>query len=76
MKIKDAFKAKGIPFWVESFTNQQLVILSDRQREALSKNYFFEEQERTGSGTVVRFCTSWATGEDEVDRLIADIEKL
>ena len=52
------------------------MILSDRQREALSKNYFFEEQERTGSGTVVRFCTSWATGEDEVDRLIADIEKL
>lgn len=76
LKIKDAFKAKGIPFWVESFTNQQFVILSDRQREALSKNYFFEEQERTGSGTVVRFCTSWATGEDEVDRLIADIEKL
>ena len=76
MRIKEAFKAKGIPFAVESFTNQQFVILTDRQREDLSKNYYFEEQEKVENGTVVRFCTSWATSDSEVDALIADIAKL
>lgn len=76
LKIKDAFKAKGIPFWVESFTNQQFVILSDAQMAKLSKNYYFEETEKTPDGTAVRFCTSWATTDREVDQLIADIKEL
>lgn len=76
MRIKRAFEDKGIPFAVESFTNQQFVILTDRQREELSKKYYFEEEEKVESGTVVRFCTSWATSDGEVDALIADIAKL
>ena len=32
MQIKTAFERKGIPFWVESATNQQFVILSARQK--------------------------------------------
>ena len=76
MQIKTAFERKGIPFWVESATNQQFVILSARQKEMLAKKYYFEEESHTPQGTVVRFCTSWATSQAEVDQLVSDIAKL
>ena len=76
MQIKTAFERKGVPFWVDSFTNQQFVILSDSQKEALAKDYYFEEEGTIPQGTVVRFCTSWATTQAEVDALVADIAKL
>lgn len=76
MQIKTAFERKDVPFWVDSFTNQQFVILSDSQKEALAKGYYFEEEGTVPQGTVVRFCTSWATTQAEVDALVADIAKL
>lgn len=76
MEIKKAFEAKGIPPWVESFTNQQFVILSERQKNILAQNYYFEEEGITEQGTVVRFCTSWATSQAEADALIAGIAAL
>lgn len=76
MQIREAFAAKGIPFWVESSTNQQFVILTQRQKEALARGYYFEEEGAAEQGTVVRFCTSWATTQAEVDALVADIAKL
>lgn len=76
MQIKTALERKGVPFWVDSFTNQQFVILSDSQKEALAKDYYFEEEGTVPQGTVVRFCTSWATTQAEVDALVADIAKL
>ena len=76
MQIKTEFERQGVPFWVDSFTNQQFVILSDSQKEALAKGYYFEEEGTVPQGTVVRFCTSWATTQAEVDALVADIAKL
>ena len=76
MQIREAFAAKGIPFWVESSTNQQFVILTQQQKEALAQGYYFEEEGVAEQGTVVRFCTSWATTQAEVDALVADIAKL
>ena len=76
MQIREAFAAKSVPFWVESPTNQQFVILSQQQKEALAQGYYFEEEGTDEQGTVVRFCTSWATTQAEVDALVADIAKL
>lgn len=76
LEIKEAFVKKGIPFWVESFTNQQFVILSKAQKEALSKKYYFEDEGENERGTIARFCTSWATTKEEISALIEDIERL
>lgn len=76
MQIKRAFAAKGIPFWVDSCTNQQFVILTAPQKKTLAQGYYFEEEGATPQGTIVRFCTSWATTQAEVDTLLADIAKL
>ena len=76
LQIKKAFEARNIPLWVDSFTNQQFVILTAQQKEALAQGYYFEEEGITRQETIVRFCTSWATTQDEVDTLIADIARL
>jgi len=71
MQIRDAFRKKGIKEAVVSPTNQQFVVLSEEQKEALSKDFAFEDE-----GNCVRFCTSWGTTQEDVDTLIAAIEKL
>ena len=66
MNLRKAFEAQGIPFWVESFTNQQFVILTDAQKETLEKRYIFEPMGKSADGgNIARFCTSWATTEEE-----------
>lgn len=76
MQIKKAFADKNVPLWVDSYTNQQFVILNDEQKKKLSDKYIFELQGHSENGTIVRFCTSWATTKEEVDSLIKDIDNL
>lgn len=77
MVIRDAFREKGIPAFVESPTNQQFVILTNSQMETLAKKYVFEyEGKKDEDHSIVRFCTSWSTTEDEVRALIEDIRSL
>ena len=52
------------------------MILNEKQQEVLGQNYTFEETGSTPDGVIARFCTSWATTEEEVAQLIGDIEKL
>ena len=74
--IRDAFKNKGFDFIVDSPTNQQFPILDNKSLDALKKNYAFSVWAPVGDKTAVRFCTSWATTEEDVKALIADIEAL
>ena len=77
MKIRNAFRAKGFAFLLESPTNQQFPILSEEQIFILSQKYAFELwAKKDARHTAVRFCTSWATREEDVEALIADLEKL
>ena len=76
LKIRKAFEDRGIPLWADSPTNQQFVILSDAQKEKLSENFISEDQGRCERGNIVRFCTSWATSDEEADALIREINAL
>lgn len=77
MEIKAAFARRGIPAYIDSPTNQQFVVLTHPQIEALEGKYTFEPDHAVDEGHMcVRFCTSWATTEAEAAALIADIEKL
>ena len=71
MKLKKGFTDKGYEFYMDSATNQQFIILDDVQFEKLSEVAVFEIWEKLADGrTVVRFCTSWATLEEDVDVLL------
>lgn len=63
-------REKGIPFFLETPTNQQFVILENRQMEALSTKVGFDIWEPYDANhTVVRFATSWATTPEQIQRL-------
>lgn len=76
MRIREAFLAKGISMYGSSMTNQQFPILSDVQKEKLSSKFAFEYWGEAEGGSIVRFCTSWATSDEQVQELIDEITKL
>ena len=60
--LKRILNEKGIPFFLESPTNQQFVILDNARLEALAPEVGFDIwQPYDAHSTVVRFATSWAT---------------
>lgn len=74
MRIRDAFKSKGYSFLVDSPTNQQFPILSKDDVRRLENDFVFSIWQMTDSSHIaVRFCTSWATQDSSVDRLIDSI---
>ena len=77
LRIKAAFEKKGIPAYIESFTNQQFVILTAQQQATLSKEFIYEFEAALPDGrAAVRFCTAWSTEETEVQALLQAIETL
>lgn len=72
MKLKEALIVKGYRLFIDSPTNQQFVYLSNEIIDRLSQNATFELWGPRGEKeTVVRFVTSWATREKDVDALIS-----
>ena len=70
MRLKKMFTDRGYPLFIDSPTNQQFFILSDQQIERLKKDVAFSLWERVDeSHMAVRFCTSWATTDAQLDAL-------
>lgn len=69
--LKKGLKDKGIPFYLESPTNQQFVILENERMKALAENVRFSFWEKLDEAhTIVRFATSWATKKEDVEALL------
>ena len=76
-KIRSAVRELGYGFLVEGVTNQVFPILPDALLNELAKKYAFTEQQRVDeTHRAVRFCTSWATKEENVDALCGDLKRL
>ena len=77
MMIRKACMEKGYPFLADSYTNQQFPIMPDAVLEKLKKNYEYSYWQRIDKNhSAVRFCTSWATKEENVLQLINDIKSV
>lgn len=71
-KLKEAFRARGYRLWIDSPTNQQFFVLPNQEIERLSQYASFEVWGPRGEEeSIVRFVTSWATDERQIDELIA-----
>jgi len=71
MKIKNAFISKGFTPYLDSPTNQQFFALPNEVVDTLLKKATFEYWGPRGEkSSVVRFVTSWATEEDDVDEFV------
>ena len=69
-RLKELFRDKGWRFFLDSPTNQQFVLVPDELVRRLEKNVRFSVWEKPDAAhTVLRFCTSWATTDEDIDRL-------
>ena len=69
-KIRATLEEMQVSHLVPGITNQIFPILSDKCLEQLAKEFCFTEMERiSDTHRAVRFCTSWATSEENVDKL-------
>ena len=69
-RLVSIFEEKGYPFFLKTETNQQFIILENQRMEELAKSVIFSYWEKyDDSHTVVRFCTSWATTDEQLDAL-------
>lgn len=77
LQIKDAFRRKGVPLLFDSCTNQQFPVLGLDERDTLAKKYSASFWQQLDNGrAAVRFCTSWATTQENLQSLLLDIGRL
>ena len=71
-KIKKAFAEKNYELYIDSPTNQQFIILDKDKYDYLRNKVKFSFWEKLSDDRiVVRFATSWATKEEDVEELIS-----
>ena len=71
-RLREGFVRAGFPLVGGSPTNQVFVLLDEAARARLAARVAFEVWERRDAGrAVVRFVTSWATTDADVDALLA-----
>lgn len=74
MLLKEGLTKKGYPFFMDSVTNQQFIIVEDTKIQEISKKYGITYQERYDeTRSVIRLCTSWATKEENVKAFLEDM---
>ena len=74
MILKEGLKEKGYSFFMDSVTNQQFIIIEDEKLEKIREKYGVTYQQRYDeTHSVIRLCTSWATTEENVRSLLADL---
>ncbi len=70
MKIKKIFREAGMEFYLDSPTNQQFFIMNNSILEKLEQHVQYGFWEKFDDNhTVIRFATSWATKEENVEKL-------
>ena len=77
LQIRAAFEAKGVQMFGTSMTNQQFPILSEAQMAVFDGKFAYEYWGRyDDSHHIVRFCTSWATKQENMDALLKAIKDM
>ncbi len=75
--IKTACEDAGFAFLYNSPTNQQFPIVPNDVLAQLEEIYGFAHIKRMDRNhTAIRICTSWATRQEDVEQLCADLRKL
>lgn len=76
-QLRSTFDELGVSYLVPGITNQIFPILPDELLDELNKTFMFTEMERVNeTHRAVRFCTSWATKQENLDALCSEIRRL
>ncbi len=70
MKLKNILQEKGYKFFVDSFTNQQFIIVDNRKMKKIAEKVKFSIWKKLDEdNTVIRFVTSWSTTQEDIEKL-------
>ena len=76
-KIRNELKHLGCKLFLDAPTNQIFVVVSDAQLKILSERVEFSFWEKISvDKTVIRLATSWATREEDVNKLLEELRRL
>ena len=76
-KIQDALVRAGYRLFFKSPTNQVFFIIENEKLKSLGKKVLYGFLEKYDENrTVIRFCTSWATTQSDVDALLEVIKSM
>ena len=76
-QLRDTLQDLGCPMLVEGVTNQLFPILPDEVLAELKKEFSFVTMDKMDDRHhAVRFCTSWATKQENVDALCESLKRL
>ena len=71
-RMRAAFISRGYEFFIRTTTNQIFIVLENSKMKELERSVAFGFWEKKDdSHTVVRFATSWATTDEDIDALEA-----
>ena len=69
-QLRELLQRKGYPFYIDSPTNQQFVVIPNNEVSRLEKLVGFTHWGPFDAGrTICRFVTSWATTTEDIDEL-------
>lgn len=69
-QLKDIIREKGWEFYMDSPTNQQLILMTEEEMQALGSKVVFDRWGINDDGrTIVRLATSWSTREEDLEVL-------
>ena len=69
-QLKEIIREKGWEFYMDSPTNQQLILMTEDEMEVLGQKVVFDRWGINDDGrTIVRLATSWSTREEDLDVL-------
>ena len=76
-KMKAVFTAHGLKFFIDSYTNQQFVVLDNADVASLRKKVSFGFWEKYDERhTVVRFAAGWSTSDEDIGALDKALSEL
>ena len=71
MYVKEELKKKGVKLFIDSYTNQQFIIVSKEKYEEISKKFILSFWGENEEGIIARVCTSWATTKETMDSFLS-----
>lgn len=75
--LKKGLEECGVTFLTDSVTNQQFPVFTEEEIKVLEQQVLFERSERLDEKwCAIRFCTSWATKEEDVQKLIELVKQV
>jgi len=68
---KEELKKKGVKLYIDSYTNQQFIVVSKEKYDEISKQFIVSLWDKNEEGIIVRICTSWSTTKEIIDKFLS-----